>query len=79
MLAIERNILRSTLVLSTYSKHNDDDDDDDDNDIEKKGGKRRRSISGIAYREHTTRSALSKDALFVFVPNHQQILVQKGR
>ena len=78
MLAIERNILRSTLVLSTYSKHNDD-DDDDDNDIEKKGGKRRRSISGIAYREHTTRSALSKDALFVFVPNHRQKFVPAKR
>lgn len=38
MLAIERNILRSTLVLSTYSKHNDD--DDDDNDIEKKEEKK---------------------------------------
>ena len=78
MLAIERNILRSTLVLSTYSKHNDD--DDDDNDIEKRGGKKkRRSISGIAYREHTTRSALSKDALFVFVPNHRHMSVPSGR
>ena len=78
MLAIERNILRSTLVLSTYSKHNDD-DDDDDNDIEKKGGKKRRSISGIAYREHTSRSALSSDALFVFVPNHRQMSVKIAR
>ena len=77
MLAIERNILRSTLVLSTYSKHNDD--DDDDNDIEKKGGKKRRSISGIAYREHTSRSALSSDALFVFVPNHRQMSVKIAR
>ena len=47
--------------------------------LKKEEEKKRRSISGIAYREHTTRSALSKDALFVFVPNHRHMSVPSGR